>query len=137
MKPTENFKRVIQDYLQNLASTDTLFAQSFNKEGKSIDQCIMYIFSEVKKSGCNGFEDEEIFGMAVHYYDEDTIEITSNATPSRIITNHTVVLTEEEIAQAKKEALDNLIAEEQRRLRTKPTTPSKQPQATNTTLSLF
>jgi hypothetical protein len=27
-----------------------------------------------RKAVCNGFADDEIFGMAIHYYDEDTIE---------------------------------------------------------------
>ena len=26
------------------------------------------------RSGCKGFADEEIYSMAVHYYDEDDIE---------------------------------------------------------------
>jgi hypothetical protein len=28
-----------------------------------------------RKSSCNGFADDEIFRMAIHYYDEDTIEV--------------------------------------------------------------
>ena len=74
MKGTEIFKKTIADYLQVRANADDLFAKSFAKEGKSIDKCVNYILNKVKESGCNGFTDDEIYGMAVHYYDEDDIK---------------------------------------------------------------
>ena len=52
MKGTEHFKSVIQCYLENRASYDELFAESFRKENKNIDECVTYILSEVQKSGC-------------------------------------------------------------------------------------
>ena len=73
MKTTEAFKRTIEDYLKVRANTDELFAKAFQKEGKSIDECCNFILQTVKESGCNGFEDEEICCMAVHYYVEDEI----------------------------------------------------------------
>ena len=54
--------------------TDPLFAPNLQKPHKNIEECILYILSEVQRSGCNGFADEEIYSMAVHYYDEDDIE---------------------------------------------------------------
>ncbi|EFR35404.1 hypothetical protein HMPREF9294_0931 [Porphyromonas asaccharolytica PR426713P-I] len=54
--------------------TDPLFAPNLQKPHKNIEECILYILSEVQKSGCNGFADEEIYSMAVHYYDEDDVE---------------------------------------------------------------
>lgn len=63
MKGTEQFKQTIKAYLDERAKTDELFAASYAKENKSLDGCIEYILSEVKKSGCNGFADEEIYGM--------------------------------------------------------------------------
>lgn len=89
MKSTESFKQTIQNYLENRAKEDALFSKSFAKEKKSIDECVNYILNEVKNSGCNGFTDEEIFSMAVHYYDEDDIKNvkTVNAT---VVVNHKV-----------------------------------------------
>ncbi len=55
--------------------TDPLFAPNLQKPHKNIEECILYILSEVQRSGCNGFADEEIYSMAVHYYDEDDIEV--------------------------------------------------------------
>ena len=73
-KTTDHFKRTIQAYLDNRAAEDKLFAASYNKPNKSIDECVTYILNWVQKSGCNGFSDGEIYSQAVHYYDEDDIE---------------------------------------------------------------
>lgn len=54
--------------------TDPLFAPNLQKPHKNIEECILYILSEVQRCGCNGFADEEIYSMAVHYYDEDDVE---------------------------------------------------------------
>lgn len=43
---------------------------------------------EVRKSGCNGFADEEIFNMAIHYYDEDDIKV-GKVSAQKIVINHT------------------------------------------------
>ncbi len=68
MKGTEHFTRTIAEYLNGRAMTDPLFAPNLQKPNKSIEKCITYILSEVQKSGCNGFDDDEIYSMAVHYY---------------------------------------------------------------------
>ncbi len=74
MKTTNHFKNTIQSYLEDRAKSDELFAASYAKPNKNIDECCNFILGEVQKSGCNGFSDDEIFGMAVHYYDEDDIK---------------------------------------------------------------
>lgn len=78
MKGTETFKKVIKEYLDNRAATDELFAKAYDKPGKTIDNCCDFIISEVKKTGRQGFADEEIFGLAVHYYNEDTLEYSKH-----------------------------------------------------------
>ena len=136
MKSTAIFKRTIEQHLNQVAIQDPLFAQTLKKENKNIDDCITYIFNQVKNSGCNGFEDDEIFGMAIHYYDEDTIEVGEKMN-MKVVTNHTVHLTEEEKAEAKKEALDKLVAEEQKRLQTKSVKKGNTQQPSTETLTLF
>ena len=39
---------------------------------KNMDECVTHILNYVQKSGCNGFTDGEIFGQAIHYYEETT-----------------------------------------------------------------
>lgn len=75
MKTSPAFKKAINDHLQSRADNDPLFAETFKKPAKNIDDCITYILNEVKKTGQNAFADEEIYGMAVHYYDEDDIVV--------------------------------------------------------------
>jgi hypothetical protein len=87
MKSTEQFKTIIENHLKQIANSDKLFAKSFAKATKNIDDCVIYILNTVKKSGCNGFADEEIFGMAMHYYDEDNIEVGKPISSVNIVTN--------------------------------------------------
>lgn len=68
MKGTEQFKAAIKAYLDRQAETDPLFAPHYSKPEKSIDKCVEYILGEVFHSGCNGFTDEAVYGMAIHYY---------------------------------------------------------------------
>ena len=103
MKGTEKFKETIKAYLDRRAQDDSLFAISYAKQHKSLDECVSYIISEVQKSGCNGFADNEIYGMAVHYYDEDSI---ANIEPAKanVVVNHRIELSESEKAELRAEA---------------------------------
>ncbi|HCO66505.1 MAG TPA: hypothetical protein DIT04_01940 [Dysgonomonas sp.] len=105
MKSTAYFTRTILTYLEKRAETDAQFAESFAKPDKNIDDCITYILNTVQKSGCNGFTDIEVYSMAVHYYDEDNIEVGNSINGCHIAVNHVVELTEEEKEQARKEAV--------------------------------
>ncbi len=107
MKASNHFKLTILNYLGQRANADSLFAENYRKPEKNIDDCITYILNSVKQSGCNGFSDKEIFGMAVHYYDEDNIDI-GKPTNANIVVNHVVELTEEEKEQARKDAIQRV-----------------------------
>jgi hypothetical protein len=89
MKGSELFKQSIKEYLDKRAAEDEQFAKVYAKEKKNLDDCVTYILNTVKKSGNNGFADEEIYGMAVHYYDEDDIKIGGKISGT-VVVNHTV-----------------------------------------------
>jgi hypothetical protein len=110
MKSTEIFKKTIQNYLEQRAANDELFAVSFGKPQKNMDDCITYILNTVQKSGCNGFADDEIYSMAVHFYDEDNIEVGKSIN-CHVTANHVVELTEEEKQQAREDAMQRAINE--------------------------
>lgn len=74
-KGTRAFNDTISEYLEGMAENDTLFAVKFANPTKSMEDCVTYIINQVQKSGCNGFADDEIFGMAVHYWEESEIEV--------------------------------------------------------------
>ena len=135
MKGTEQFKEIIKNYLEERAKNDEMFAKSYAKENKSIEGCVNYIFQEVKKSGCCGFADEEIFGMAVHYFDEDDLK-EAKATRCRVVVNHTIELTEQEKAEAREKAIQKYHDEEYKRLKAKPSKAIK-PVETKTEATLF
>ena len=104
MKGSNHFKNTIKAYLDQRAEQDVLFSFQYSKPEKNIDDCVTYILNEVKKSGCNGFADDEIYSMAVHYYDEDNIEV-GKPMNAHVVVNHVVELTAEEKEQARKDAI--------------------------------
>lgn len=89
MKVTDPFKKAINDHLENVAKNDPLFAETLKKPNKNINDCSTYILNEVKKSGHEGFEDQEVFAMAVHYYDEDNIDI-GKPISCKVVVNHSI-----------------------------------------------
>ena len=117
MKASNHFKNTIKAYLDQRAETDVLFALQYSKPKKNIDDCVTYILNEVKKSGCNGFADDEIYNMAVHFYDEDNIEIGMPINNAHVVVNHFVELTEEEKEQARKDAIQQMQSEEYKRMK--------------------
>lgn len=119
MKTTDSFKRTIEKHLKFKAFTDPLFAVALKKENKNINDCITYILNTVKDSKIEGFEDKEIFNMATHYYDEDDIKPGKNISRGSVVVNHQVKLTEEEIAEAKKKAIDSVISEQREKMKKK------------------
>ena len=130
MKATEHFKQTIKTYLDERAKNDELFAVSYAKENKNMDDCVTFILNQVKRSKCMGFTDEEVYSLAVHFFDEDDIEI-GNSIACNVIVNHTVELTEEEKAQARQDALKEYQAEQLRKMQkrtNKPKTPKAQPE---------
>ena len=137
MKATEHFKQTIKAYLDERAKNDELFAVSYAKENKNMDDCVTFILNQVKRSKCIGLTDEEVYSLAVHFFDEDDIEI-GNPIACNVIVNHTVELTEEEKAKARQEALKEYQAEQLRKMQkraNKPKTPKAQHEIT--TPSLF
>ncbi len=118
MKVSIAFKQAIENYLKERALNDSLFAETLSKENKNINDCITYILNRVKSSGINGFSDHEIFSMAVHYYDEDDIKVGSPM-KCKVVVNHTVELTPEEKEKAKKQAYQQIMDDEYKRLHKK------------------
>lgn len=132
MSKQNPLKEAIQSYLDERAKTDELFAVAYKKKNKSIDECCTYIMGEAKKRGnavC--MSDEEVFGLAVHYYDEDDIKVNklpSNVRASASTTTpaKSVKLTEEDEKRAREEAIKRLTEEQHALLRKKPTRAKKE-----------
>lgn len=74
---TSSFNKAIKAMLDKRAASDPLFAEAYKREGKSIKECCNYIINEVQRMKVNALTDEEVLGMAVHYYDEADIKADS------------------------------------------------------------
>lgn len=107
-KGTKEFSETIKLYLEDMAFDDIAFREKYLNPEKSIDECCNYIFTQVKNSGCCGFTDNEIFGMAVHYYEESSEDLGKIEKLSPVtVVNHHVELTEEEKVDLKKKAVED------------------------------
>jgi hypothetical protein len=103
---------------------------------KALTNCIVYILNTVQKSGCNGFADEEIYSMAVHYYDEDGID-AGKPIDCKVFVNHTVELTAEEKEEARREAIRRVQDEHYTRMKTSKTKPAAKQTVVHNQLSFF
>lgn len=69
----------IKNYLDERAANDPQFARNYAKKDKDINKCFQYIVGVASKRAVSGaccMTSDEVFGLAVHYYDEDDIKIT-------------------------------------------------------------
>ena len=129
-KTTDYFKRTIQAYLEQRAAEDKLFAASYSKPNKNIDECVTYLLHWAK-SQCDGgnaigMTGGEVISQAVHYFDEDDIEV-GKPLQCQVMVCHDMELTDEEKAEARQNAVRRYQQEELRKLqnRSKPRTATK------------
>lgn len=117
----KEFKETIQKYLQERAVEDPLFAPKFANPDKSIDECCRYIMGEARERGTSVvISDAEVFGMAVHYYDEENIKVEKVSAGCSVSSSRKVELTEEEKNVAREAAIKRLAEEQYRSLKKKP-----------------
>lgn len=91
-----HFENAIKEYLDARAKEDIKFAEKYSNGKKSIEECCRFILGEMRKkatSGMYGATDAEVFGLAVHYYDEEDIKVEKNVSAEVVINRE---LTEEE-----------------------------------------
>lgn len=105
MQASDTFTAVIQAHLQSRAESDSLFAETLKKANKNIKDCITYILNTVKSSGRNGFADEEVFGMAIHYYDEDDIKAGRDIN-CKVVVNHSIATMDKVVADRPQEKVE-------------------------------
>lgn len=69
------FEITIKAHLDKVALSDTAFAEKYRQksqdEENSIEKCCGFIISEVQKLNRIAMTDAEVYGMAMHYYDEN------------------------------------------------------------------
>lgn len=110
----------VKDYLDGRAGSDELFAVMYAKPGKNLDACWAYIVNVAKKrgSGCVCMTDEEVYGLAVHYYCED--DLKNEPLPKEfkcIVPEPKVWLTDEQKQRVREEVEAELREELKKKLR--------------------
>ena len=139
-KQTERFEETIRQFLRAEGRKDETFRNRCNeaaeKFGKNTKDCCTYIISEVQKLGKCGFTDDEIYSLAKHYWDEDSITSVGECPNCQIVLNHEVELSPEEIEECKKEARERLIKQQMDSLRPK-SKPTPAKKTDTPSLSLF
>ena len=108
-KEQNHVKDAIKAYLDERAKNDEQFAQSYAKANKNIDECFDYVIGEAHKRGHAVYmTDAEVFGLAVHYYDEDDIKINRLPKGTKVSASSSapaVELSEEDKAKAHDQAV--------------------------------
>jgi hypothetical protein len=122
-----NFELAIKAHLDQRAATDALFAQAYAKPKKSIEECCRFIYGEVSKkdrggANCLALSDDEVFGLAVHYYDEDDVKVEPvhdvSGTAGHKLPDYKP--TEEDMEDAKRRAMQKLVDQELEKMKAKP-----------------
>jgi len=110
-----HFANAIQAYLQKAGEEDPLFAITLQKPNKTIEACCNYVIKCAQAGKRQGYTDEEVFGWARHFYDEDDIADPGTIN-CKVVINQKIELTPEEIEAARKRFADELIQKEKEKL---------------------
>lgn len=104
------FELAIKSHLDKVASEDSAFAEKYRTkcevENDSIEKCCNYIISEVQKLKRQAMTDAEVFGMAMHYFDED-ITFDGKAPQCKVVVSHES-LSEEDQERIRRQAQEEI-----------------------------
>lgn len=150
----KNFEETIQAHLMACAATDEEFAIKLDagmNGDKPISKCCEYIMAEVQKNAKGNrsvaVEDNEVYGMAKHFYIEDNIVIPA-VRPNASVSlgdpkagaiqkaSEEYTLTDEDMAEVRQIAMERAIADMKRANREKASAKKEEPKG-HPQLSLF
>lgn len=78
----EEALKKIKNHLDDMAAKDAAFAEKYANPKKSLKECWDYIWSCAAKASRRTsccIDDDIVYGWAVHYYDEEKVEIKERA----------------------------------------------------------
>ena len=135
------FFTAIESFIMQKMDANDLFAKKVSNPKKNIEDCITYVINTIEKSRYKGLCDNDVYSLAVHYYEEDDIEV-GKPINCRVVVNHQVELTPEEIAEMRQKAKDEVFRQEMDRLKNhnsvrRTVKPATTPQHEEETLTLF
>lgn len=99
LEAKNNTEKIVLNYLEKNASDE--LAEKINNGNKTLTGCWKYITNEAKnylKNNSGAVEDEVVFGWAVHYFEEDSIEEGKlPQTKAKVTTNNNAYDVEDEV----------------------------------------
>ena len=131
----------MESFIMKKMDANDLFAKKVCNPKKNIEDCITYVINTIEKSRYKGLCDNDVYSLAVHYYEEDDIDV-GKPINCRVVVNHQVELTPEEIAEMRQKAKDEVFRQEMDRLKNhnsvrRTVRPATTPQHEEETLTLF
>ena len=114
-KTMKQFIAEIKAHLEKVAQTDETFASKYKakceSEENSVEKCAGYIVAEVQRNYKQGnsavLTKDEVFGIAMHYYDEDLKDVKTAKCQ--------VVVAKDELTEADKERIRQQVREDAER----------------------
>ena len=130
MKSSENFIEAIRKYLDSRAESDSLFAIRYADPSKSLSECCQFILNEVKRQGVTVMTNDEVYSLAIHYWDGDcTAEEIGKPINCKVVISKDQ-LTEEDKAELKQQAMEQYKQEQLRELRSQSRSKAQPKQTT-------
>ena len=88
LKAKTSNEQIVLDYLT--ANASDMLVEKINNGKKTLSQCWSYIVSEAKKlaqNNCACVEDATVFGWAIHFFEEDSIDAKKYDTkaPAKVV----------------------------------------------------
>ena len=86
LKTTDATKQIIIDYLEENASD--VLVEKIQRCGKTIDDCWNFITDSARKrakNNCACIADSEVFGWAIHYFEEEGNVKVSKKEPVKVV----------------------------------------------------
>ena len=87
----DGFEKAIRTYLEAFGKMQPAFAAKYRSSSKTIRQCCDWLIDQAQKkhmlrSGkCAAMSDEETYGLAVHFFEEDSIKPVTRKTSALTI----------------------------------------------------
>ncbi len=104
---------VVRNYMEERCASDPILAIKYADPKKSIEKALNYVAHEVQKSGLTIMDSESVFGLILHYYDENLEDIPDVNCKIAVAKE----LTDTEKAEAKEQAKEQYREEQLRELR--------------------
>lgn len=128
-KATPEFRAIIRKELKRRAEADATFKERLQNKDKSIEECCEYIASQVYAKKVTMISEEEVYGIATHYYDEEKLGDWKKAPHATVVTpkdeDLEVTISAERKAELQQEAEARYLSKQIEALKAKKAKPAK------------